>query len=73
MSGADDPAGRITTGPAVLVGEPGVRGTRGAVADVLERLAAGWSDADVLENYPTRTAEDIQACRDASPASRPGT
>lgn len=53
---------RITTDPAVLVGKPVIKGTRLAVAFVVELLAEGWTEADVLRNYPGLTREDIQAC-----------
>lgn len=53
---------RITTGPATLVGKPVIKGTRLAVEFVLDLLAGGWTEADVLENYPHVTAEDVRAC-----------
>ncbi len=53
---------RITLDPEVLTGKPVVRGTRLAVEFVIELLAQGWSEEDVLRNYPGLTREDIQAC-----------
>ena len=53
---------RIVTDPAILAGKPIVRGTRLAVEFIIELLAQGWSDAQVLENYPGLTREDIIAC-----------
>jgi uncharacterized protein (DUF433 family) len=53
---------RITIDPAVLVGKPVVRGTRIAVELVVELLANGWSEAQILENYPGLTKEDVAAC-----------
>ncbi len=53
---------RIILDPDILVGKPVVRGTRLAVEFIIDLLAAGWSEADVLKNYPGLTAEDIQAC-----------
>ncbi len=53
---------RIVTDPAILTGKPIIRGTRLAVEFIIELLAQGWSDAQVLENYPGLTKEDIIAC-----------
>ena len=53
---------RIITDPAILAGKPIVRGTRLAVEFIIELLAQGWSDAQILENYPGLTKEDIIAC-----------
>ena len=52
---------RIAADPAVLAGTPTVRGTRLGVAFLLDRLAAGWTRDDLLENYPRLTAEDVEA------------
>jgi uncharacterized protein (DUF433 family) len=53
---------RIVVDPAILVGKPVIRGTRLAVEFIIELLAQGWSEAEVLRNYPGLTREDIQAC-----------
>jgi len=53
---------RIEIHPDVCNGRPVVRGTRIAVRTVLEFLAAGDSVEDVLEEYPTLTRKDVQAC-----------
>jgi uncharacterized protein (DUF433 family) len=45
-----------------LVGKPVVRGTRLAVEFILELLAAGESENELLSNYPRLTREDILAC-----------
>ena len=55
---------RITVSLDVCSGKPVVRGTRITVQTVLEFLAAGDSVEDVLEEYPTLTREDVQACLD---------
>ena len=52
----------ITADPAVLVGKPVIKGTRLAVEFILELLAEGWSEADMLRNYPGLTREQILAC-----------
>ncbi len=43
-------------------GQPTVRGLRITVADVLGWLAAGMTEAEILEEYPELTREDIRAC-----------
>lgn len=53
---------RITVDPDVVHGRPVVRGTRMRVADVLSLLAAGADEAEILDDYPYLTAEDIKAC-----------
>jgi uncharacterized protein (DUF433 family) len=53
---------RIVMNPEILVGKPVVKGTRLAVEFVIGLLAQGWSEAEVLRNYPGLTREDIQAC-----------
>lgn len=52
---------RIVADPAVLVGKPVIRGTRLAVEFLLELMAEGWSQPDILRNYPQLAAEDLQA------------
>ena len=53
---------RITADPAVLVGKPVIKGTRLAVEFVVGLLARGWSEDELLRNYPGITRADIQAC-----------
>jgi len=53
---------RIVLDPEVLAGKPIVKGTRLAVEFIIDLLAQGWSEADILRNYPGLTREDIQAC-----------
>jgi uncharacterized protein (DUF433 family) len=43
-------------------GKPCIRGLRITVYDVLEYLAAGMSEAEILKDFPDLTAEDIKAC-----------
>ena len=52
----------IIIDPEILTGKPVVRGTRLAVEFIVGLLAQGWSEADVLQNYPGLTREDILAC-----------
>jgi uncharacterized protein (DUF433 family) len=53
---------RIVLDPAVLAGKPIVRGTRLSVEFIIGLMADGWSEADILANYPGLTREDIAAC-----------
>jgi uncharacterized protein (DUF433 family) len=43
-------------------GKPCIRGLRITVYDVLDYLASGMSHAQILEDFPDLTAEDIRAC-----------
>jgi uncharacterized protein (DUF433 family) len=53
---------RITSNPAVRFGKPCVRGTRLTVGDVLGCLASGMSEAELLEDFPQLTHDDVLAC-----------
>lgn len=53
---------RITIDPAILVGKPVIKGTRLAVEFIIDLLAQGWSESEILRNYPGITTEDIRAC-----------
>ena len=53
---------RIVIDPNILVGKPVVKGTRLAVEFIVDLLAQGWDEAEILRNYPGLTREDIQAC-----------
>ncbi|MDO8755300.1 MAG: DUF433 domain-containing protein [Anaerolineales bacterium] len=52
---------RITVNPNQCGGRPCIRGMRIRVIDVLELQAAGLAPADILEELPDLTIEDIQA------------
>ena len=52
----------IILDPAVLAGKPVIRGTRLSVAFVIGLMADGWSEPDILANYPTLSRADIAAC-----------
>jgi uncharacterized protein (DUF433 family) len=53
---------RIVVDPQILVGKPVVRGTRLAVELIVDLLAQGWSEEEILKNYPGLTREDLHAC-----------
>ncbi len=54
--------GRIAIDPKILAGKPVVKGTRLAVEFVVDLLAQGWTEAEILKNYPGLTRDDILAC-----------
>lgn len=51
----------ITSNSEVLSGKPVIKGTRIAIEFILERLADGWTEQDILNNYPRLNSEDIKA------------
>ena len=53
---------RITFDPAQCGGRPCIRGMRIRVKDVLEMLAEGVPDAEILTDFPYLEAADIRAC-----------
>ena len=53
---------RITFNPNQCGGRPCIRGMRIRVKDVLDLLAAGVSEAEVLSDFPYLEREDIRAC-----------
>ena len=52
----------ITIEPGKRSGKPCIRGTRMTVTDVLEYLAGGMTQEELLDEFPDLTAEDIRAC-----------
>ncbi len=52
----------ITIEPGKRGGKPCIRGMRITVYDVLEYLASGMSQQEVLADFPYLTEEDIRAC-----------
>ncbi len=53
---------RITIEPGKRGGKPCIRGLRITVYDILEYLAGGMSEQEILRDFPDLTAEDIRAC-----------
>ena len=53
---------RITIEPGKRGGKPCIRGMRITVYDVLDHLASGMSEKEILADFPELTKEDIQAC-----------
>jgi uncharacterized protein (DUF433 family) len=57
------PHDRIIVYPEILVGKPIVKGTRLSVDFLLGLLAQGWSESEILRNYPGLQRDDLLACR----------
>jgi uncharacterized protein (DUF433 family) len=53
---------RITFNPAQCGGRPCIRGMRITVKDVLDLLAAGVDEAEILTDFPYLEPADIRAC-----------
>ena len=52
----------IVLDTAVLAGKPVIRGTRLSVDFVIGLMADGWTEADILRNYPGISHDDLAAC-----------
>jgi uncharacterized protein (DUF433 family) len=52
----------ITIEPGKRSGKPCIRGMRITVQDVLEYLASGMTEDDILRDFPDLTLDDIKAC-----------
>jgi len=52
---------RVTVDPLVCHGKACIKGTRVMVSVILDNLAAGVSEKDILRSYPSLTPQDIQA------------
>jgi len=52
----------ITIEPGKRSGKPCIRGMRITVQDVLEYLASGMTQEEVLDDFPELTKEDLRAC-----------
>jgi uncharacterized protein (DUF433 family) len=52
----------ITIEPGKRSGQPCIRGLRMTVQDVLEYLAGGMTEDEILDEFPDLTREDIRAC-----------
>jgi len=53
---------RISIDPKVLTGKPVVKGTRVSVELVVQLLADGWTEEQILDSYRTLQRDDIRAC-----------
>jgi uncharacterized protein (DUF433 family) len=53
---------RISIDPKICHGQACIKGTRIPVHQVIRMLASGDKSEEILEDYPSLIAEDIQAC-----------
>ena len=53
---------RIIVDPIIVVGKPVIKGTRLTVEFIVDLLAQGWQEKEILGNYPGLTSADITAC-----------
>ena len=51
----------VESNPEVLVGKPVIKGTRLSIEFIMERLANGWTEEEILENYPSLDKNSMQA------------
>ena len=54
--------GRIMANKEILGGKPIIKGTRMSVEFILELLASGVTEDEILQDYPHITKDDIHAC-----------
>ena len=52
----------ITIAPGERGGKPCIRGLRITVSDILDYLASGMSESEILRDFPDLTADDLRAC-----------
>jgi uncharacterized protein (DUF433 family) len=53
----------IHSDPKILLGKPVIKGTRLSVEFILGLFSEGWTEQQVLENYPTLNTRSIQSVR----------
>jgi uncharacterized protein (DUF433 family) len=53
---------RIVIDPGILVGKPVIKGTRLAVEFIIDLLANGWTEPQILDSYPGVCHDDVAAC-----------
>ena len=52
---------RISIDPAIRSGKPCIKGTRITVYDILEYLAGGMTEVEILQDFPSLSQEDVKA------------
>ncbi len=55
---------RIVIDHDVLVGKPVIKGTQLVVEFIVGLSGEGWSEEEIMRNYPGLVKEDIQACHE---------
>ena len=56
-----EPMDRITINPKIRSGKPTILGTRITVTDILEYLAGGMKEDEILADFPDLSLEDVRA------------
>ena len=51
----------IISDPKVLIGKPTIKGTRISVELILELFSLGWTENQILDSYPSISAESLRA------------
>lgn len=51
----------IVSDKDVLLGKPAIKGTRISVEHIVGLMAQGWTENEILENYPRLTKESLKA------------
>jgi uncharacterized protein (DUF433 family) len=51
----------IVSDPDILLGKPVIKGTRLSVEHIVQLLAQGWTEDQLLDNYPRLQREDLLA------------
>jgi len=51
----------ITSDREILLGKPAIKGTRISVEHIVGLLAQGWTEKEILENFPRLKKESLQA------------
>jgi len=51
----------IVSDKEILLGKPTIKGTRISVEHIVGLLAQGWTESQILENFPRLTKESLQA------------
>jgi uncharacterized protein (DUF433 family) len=51
----------IHSNPSILLGKPVIKGTRLSVEFILGLFAAGWTELQILDSYPTLNGDSIRA------------
>ena len=59
---------RVVVDPAIRSGKPCIKGTRIAVYDILEYLAGGMTEDQIVRDFPSLAHEDIKAALEFSAA-----
>ena len=51
----------IISNPKILIGKPTIKGTRISVELILELFSLGWTEKQILDSYPSISAESLRA------------